>query len=107
VPKVDYNQEYNSDYDVSRLTRPQAPGKASIEAFFTTKGNDLYAILPRWSGRTFTLKGEAAKGVKSVRLIGVDAPLRFSATGATVSVELPDLPEPLLGQPAWVLKVSR
>ena len=107
VPKVDYNQEYNSDYDVSRLTRPQAPGKASIEAFFTTKGNDLYAILPRWSGRTFTLKGEAAKGVKSVRLLGGDAPLRFSATGATVSVELPDLPEPLLGQPAWVLKVSR
>ena len=31
------------------------PGKASIEAFFTSKGNDVYAILPRWPGRTFAV----------------------------------------------------
>jgi alpha-L-fucosidase len=107
VPKVDYNQEYNADYDVSKLTQRQAPGKASIEAFFTAKGNDVYAILPRWPGRKFALKDAAAKGVKAVSLLGSTAPVKFAATGATTTVELPDLPEELLGQPAWVLKLSR
>ena len=36
--------------------RSRAPGKASIEAFFTAKGKDVYAILPRWPGRRFTVK---------------------------------------------------
>ncbi len=107
VPKVDYNQEYDADYDVSKLTQKQAPGKASIEAFFTSKGSDVYAILPRWPGRTLVLRDAAAKGVKAVSLLGWSAPLKFSATGATTTVELPDLPEELLGQPAWTLKISR
>ena len=107
VPKVDYNQEYDADYDVSKLTQKQAPGKASIEAFFTSKGSDVYAILPRWPGRTLVLRDAAAKGVKAVSLLGSSAPLKFSATGATTTVELPDLPEELLGQPAWTLKISR
>ena len=36
-------------YDVTKLTEKPEPGKAGIEAFFTTKGSDLYAILPHWS----------------------------------------------------------
>jgi len=57
VPKIDYNKEYDSTYDVSKLTGRQPAGKASIEAFFTRKGRDVYAILTRWpadgsSGRT-------------------------------------------------------
>jgi alpha-L-fucosidase len=107
VPKVNYNQEYNADYDVSKLTQRQAAGKAAIDAFFTAKGDDVYAILPRWPGHELVLKGAAAKGVKTVSLLGSTAPVRFTATGATTTVELPDLPEELLGQPAWVLKLSR
>jgi alpha-L-fucosidase len=107
VPKVNYNEEYNTDYEVSKLTQKPAPGKASIEAFFTAKGSDVYAILPRWPGRKLVLKDAAAKGVKAVSLLGSTAPVKFAATGATVTVELPDLPEELLGQPAWVLKISR
>jgi len=107
VPKVDYGQEYNAEYDVSRLTQRQPPGKASIEAFFTTKGNDLYAILPRWPGRRFLLKDDAAKGVKAVSLLGSGAALKISPAGANLAVLLPDLPEELLAQPAWVLKIAR
>jgi alpha-L-fucosidase len=107
VPKVNYDQEYNADYDVSKLTQKPARGKASIDAFFTAKGNDLYAILPRWPGRRLVLKDAAAKGVKAVSLLGSTAPVRFTATGTTATVDLPDLPEELLGQPAWVLKISR
>jgi alpha-L-fucosidase len=105
VPKVGYNQEYRTPYDVTKLALSPEPGKAAIEAFFTTKGSDLYAILPRWPGRNFQLKD--VTGVKSVTLLGSPAALKFKGAKGGVTIELPSLPEDLLAQPAWVLKVSR
>jgi alpha-L-fucosidase len=105
VPKVDYNKEYEAAYDVTKLAAKPEPGKAGIEAFFTSKGSGVFAILPRWPGRSFQIKD--VPGVKSVTLLGSTAPLKFKAAQGGVSVELPDLPEGLLQQPAWVLKMSR
>jgi len=106
-PKVDYNQEYNASYDVAKLTEKPAPGKASIEAFFTSKGNDVYAILPRWPGRTFTVQEFDGGGLKSVALLGTSAPVRWKARGGSVTIDLPEMPEDLMKQPAWVLKLSK
>ena len=107
VPKVDYNQEFETAYDVSKLAAKPAPGKASIEAFFTAKGNDVFAILPRWPGRRFTLKDTGTLRVKSATLLGLPEPLRVTAGAGTVTIELPDLPDELLRQPAWVLRLSQ
>jgi alpha-L-fucosidase len=96
-PKMDYNKEFETAYDVTKLT--------NIEAFFTSKGSDLYAILPRWPGRSFQLKD--IPGAKAVTLLGYAMPLKFRAVGGGVSIELPEIPESLLTQPAWVLKISR
>lgn len=105
VAQVEYNKEYATAYDVNQLvTKPEA-GKASIEAFFTAKGQDLFAILPRWPGRRFLLKDVAV--VKSVSLLGSPDKLRFTLEKGGVSIDLPDLPENLLQQPAWVLKISQ
>ena len=105
VPKINYNTEYETAYDVNSLVADPAPGKARIEAFFTTKGSDLYAILPRWpGGHRFVLK--EVPGVKSITLLGVDTPLKFKASKGEVSIQLPELPEALLSQPAWALKVT-
>ncbi len=57
VPKVEYNQEFSAPYDVTKLTEKPEPGKAGIEAFFTTKGSDVYAILPHWSGSSSHAEG--------------------------------------------------
>ena len=120
MPAVDYNKEDQAAYDVTKLAGRPEPGKAAIEAFFTAKGHDVYAILPRWPGRRFVVKDLA--GIKSVTLLGggaagrpqseqrvspADSPLTFAAVGNGISIELPDVPEPLLQQPAWVLKMSR
>ena len=108
VPKIDYSQEFNAtSYDVTRLTEPAAPGKAAIEAFFTAKANVVYAILPRWPGRHFTVKELAGARLKSVALLGSTAPLHFKTQAGAVTIDLPEVPEQLLGQPAWVLKLSR
>ena len=102
-PKVSYGQEFNTDYDFAKLIVAPRDGKASIEAFFTAKGDTFYAILPRWPGRQFTLKDYKGGKLKSVTLLGSSAPLKM--TGLTV--ELPELNGELAGQAAWVLKFSR
>jgi alpha-L-fucosidase len=104
IEKVDYNKEYASAYDVMALV-DAAPGKAAVEAFFTAKGRDVYAILPRWPGRTFRVQG--VTGVTAVRLLGSNAPLTFTPGTGGISVTLPPLPASLRAQPAWVLKISR
>ena len=105
VPKVEYNKEYSSAYDVTQLIGNPADGKAAIAAFFTAKGNDVYAILPHWSGHSLVVKDLAA--AKSVSLLGSATPLKFKASKAGLAIELPDLPEDLRTQPAWVLKISQ
>jgi alpha-L-fucosidase len=107
VPKIDYNKEYDSSYDVSKLTATPAPGKASIEAFFTRKGHDVYAILTRWPGGRFVWKNAGDLTPKAVTLLGTPGPLRFTKSGSTITVDLPALPEALLAQPLWVLKLGQ
>jgi alpha-L-fucosidase len=105
VPSVAYNQRFESAYDVTSLVGKPEAGKASIEAFFTSKGNDVYVILPRWPERSFLLKDMT--GVKAVTLLGSSTPLKFKPAAGGVMIDVPGLPDELLHQPAWVLKVSR
>jgi len=105
VPKVEYNKEYSSAYDVTKLIEKSAGGQASIEAFFTSKGNEVYAILPRWAGHNLVIKDLSA--AKSVILLGSSTPLNAKNSKTGLSIELPDLPEDLRQQPAWVLKISQ
>jgi alpha-L-fucosidase len=105
-PKVDYNAEFETHYDVTALVERPAPGKAGIEAFFTAKGNDVYAVLPRWPGKQFRLT-EGGLNPKTITLLGAAAPLKWKTAGAAVVVDLPELPESLLGQSLWVLKIAQ
>jgi alpha-L-fucosidase len=106
-PPVSYGKEFNTEYDFAKLIEAPRGGKASIEAFFTAKGDSFYAILPRWPGRHFTLKEYTGAKLNSVTLLGAAAPLRYQASGNAITVDLPDVPDELLGQPAWVLKFTR
>jgi alpha-L-fucosidase len=105
VPKVEYNKEYSSAYDVTQLIDKSSDGKASIEAFFTEKGGSVYAILPHWFRHTLVIKG--LDSAKSVTLLGSASQLKFKGSKKGLSVDLPDLPEELYGQPAWVVKITR
>jgi len=105
IPKVEYNKEYSSAYDVTQLIGKPTAGKASIEAFFTSKDNSLYAILPRWFAHNLVIKD--VDSAKSVSLLGSAAALKYRPTKGDLSIELPDLPEELRSQPAWVVKITR
>ena len=105
VPRIEYNKEYSSAYDVTKLIEKHSDGKASIEAFFTSKGGDVYAILPQWSGHSLAIKD--IRSAKSVNLLGSRTPLKFRASNGGLLIQLPDLPEDLRQQPAWVLRISQ
>jgi alpha-L-fucosidase len=105
VPKIEYNKEYSSAYDVTKLIEKAPDGTASIEAFFTSKGGDVYAVLPQWSGHSLVIKDLSS--AKSVTLLGSSTPLKFKASKNRLSIQLPDLPEDLHQQPAWVLRISQ
>jgi len=103
VPKVEYNKEFNSVESTAKPT-----GKlAEVDAYFTAKNSDVFAILPHWPGRRFTIKDTSSLRVKSVTLLGSAASLRFKAGKDSLTVDLPDLPENLMAQPAWVMKISQ
>ena len=103
IPKIEFNKEFMTPYDVAKLTEAPAGGKASIDAFFTAKGGTMYAILPRWPGRSFVVKDIDASPIKSATLLGAPAPLRWKAAKGGVAIELPEVPAGLMAQPAWVV----
>ena len=57
-------------YEVTDFVDRKKPGQAVIEAFFTAKGDDVYAIIPGWPGRQFVLKDAAAGPGMSVAMLG-------------------------------------
>ncbi len=108
VPKLETG-EYKVKYDVLDFTDRPKPGQARIEAFFTRKGDDLYAILPHWKQGDFVLKQtQLARGTE-VTLLGVGGnPLTWRASGNDVLVQMPNYPEglPTARQQSWVLKLK-
>lgn len=105
IPKVEYNKEFSSAYDVTKLIETSSGGTASIETFFTVKGSNVYAILPHWSRRTVVLKD--LKHAKAVTLLGSSTRLKFRSSKVGLKIDLPELPENLRAQPAWVLKIAQ
>lgn len=102
IPQANYNGEFNNAYDIAQLTAEPQPGKASVEAFFTAKDGELFAIVPKWPGSSFQLKDVA--GVKTANLIGYEPPLKVTKDNGGVIAHLPDLPENLRQQSAWTIK---
>jgi alpha-L-fucosidase len=99
--------EYMTRYEVTDYVERKNPGQAVIETFFTAKGRDIYAIVPRWPGSRFTIKDvKAPRGLK-VTLLGRDGDLKWSSKSSSVVVELPPAPgESSSAQHAYVLKLA-
>lgn len=103
-PKLETG-EFMTRYEVTDFIERKKPGQAIIEAFFTAKGNDLYAIVPRWPGAQFTLKDVAAPS--QVTLLGHEGALKFHTKGEDVVVEMPPPPGDIAhAQHAYVLKLA-
>ncbi len=90
-PDVGYGQEYKAKYDINELTAKPTADKAVIEAFFTTKGNSLYVITPRWPGEQLVVKDIDVAPNATVTMLGVAQPIRWDRSGSNVTIQVPAL----------------
>lgn len=77
---------YMNGYSTTELTSPKTD-TAHIEAFFTTKGKDLYCILPTFETQ-IKLKGLKVNSNIKATLLGSDKTLPIKAEGSDCLVDL-------------------
>jgi alpha-L-fucosidase len=86
VPKFE-EKEFMGEYDIRKLVDEPQAGQAHIEAFFTTKGKDVYALVPRRLPRELVLQDmKAARAT----LLETGAVLPVRATDGGLAVTIPD-----------------
>lgn len=108
IPKVEYGKEYMVKYDVMDAVKPPSEGKASVEAFFTSKGDDLYAIFPRWpEDGQLTINAVQVSPKTKATLLGLDEELEYNVNRNSVSIDLPKLTNTSrLDHTAYVVKLT-
>ena len=105
-PAIKYGSEWREPYDIASLTsKPQA--HAGIEAFFTTKRDALYAILPRWPSQPVRLKSVRASAKTEVTMLGLEGSLKWTAREDRIEIIPPAVPsDELPCEYAYVLKAT-
>jgi alpha-L-fucosidase len=102
VPKLEV-KEFMADYPIKSLIDTPREGYARIDAFFTAKGNAVYAILPRRPVGQVVLNGVA--GTK-VTLLENGAALESTRQGTQLRVRIPEaMSATLPHREAYVLKI--
>jgi alpha-L-fucosidase len=106
-PRQGFGQ-FRVKYDVTQMvgTRP-VDGQARKQAFFTRKPAALYAILPRWPGKTFALKGVKLAPTAKIQMLGVEGTLSYAISDGSVVIQMPELSvDALPCKYAWTLKIA-
>jgi len=89
VPKMDVNKEFNTPYEITDYVDRKKPGQAVIEAFFTSKGRDVYAIFPEPRRGDWVMQDVAVTGSTHVIALGSSEELRWERSGNGIRVHFP------------------
>lgn len=107
MPDVGYGGQYKAKYDIKELTGKPTGGKAVIDAFFTCKGDTLYAITPRWPKKSFVVKEVSTSVNTTVTLLGLNTRLKWRERDGDVVIDVPLLsPDELPCDYAYVFKIT-
>jgi alpha-L-fucosidase len=100
-------KEFRAEYDITKLVDHPPPGLATVEAFFTAKGDTVFAILPRWPNGEIALRNLAAPSGSRIVLLETGDELRWRAQGNNVVVTLPEsIRSKLPPRHAYVLRMT-
>jgi alpha-L-fucosidase len=106
-PKIAYDQEWRQKYDIATIAGKPIEGHDVVEAFFTIKGDTLYAILPWWPSRSVVVKDVRPSGRTVVTLLGLERPLKWTLLEGGLTVEVPPLAaEELPCEHAYTIKLT-
>jgi len=87
MPAQDFGQ-YKTKYSVMDLVRKSKDGKASIQAFFTSKPELLYAITPGWPGTDLVLRGIRPKDNSTISMLGLESTLPWRMNGNDLVIDI-------------------
>ena len=105
-PHIEYNQEWRIKYDIREIAGRPVKGKAAVQVFFTSKGDTLYAIVPKWPAGSLVLKGVRLPGSAEVTMLGLIGQLRWRRVKGGVEVIIPPVAADRLPcQYAYVIKL--
>jgi alpha-L-fucosidase len=106
VPKLE-EKEFRAEYDITKLVDAPPAGFARVEAFFTTKGDALYAILPRRPLNEIVLDDIEVPSGARVTLLETGQTLESTTQGNQLRIRVPDsLAVNLPLRQAYVLKIA-
>ena len=106
VPTVKRGQ-FASGYDILKETLHPDPGRAAKEVFFTYRAGTLYAISPKWPGKTLTLKNLRTGSGTKVTFLETGAALPWKRSGNDVTIVLPEFdPNLIQGQYAYTFRIT-
>ena len=101
-------KHYVSGDAILKQTVDPDPGYAVKEVFFTKKGNNVYAILPRYPKNKIVLKDIQTTGRTKITLLGSDKKVQWKQKGNDIEVIMPLLyVDELPCDYAWVLKLEK
>ena len=104
IPQVEFGGQYMVKYEINEVTNAPKDGKAVVDAFFTSKGDTLYAIMPRWIEGSFLIQDVTPSEATRVELLGSDEPLDWAVSDGGIAVEMPCAPP--THQTAWTLRLT-
>lgn len=108
----DRNWKYNGKYYVSgnailKQTVDPDPGYAVQEVFFTSKGDNIYAILPKYL-KSIVLKDIYSTSQTKISLLGCDKEVEWKQEKDNIRITMPFLSfEELSCNYAWTLKLEK
>ncbi|NNV56894.1 alpha-L-fucosidase [Limnovirga soli] len=82
-------ESFMAGYSIAEMVKPR-PNLAHVEAFFTTKGKDLYCTLPAYMPQ-FTLRNFTAGAGVTATLLGSNKKLAFKNAGGNCTINLSSL----------------
>ncbi len=100
--------EYRVKYNLmEQIGQQPKNGVAVKQAFFTRRGDTLYAITPGWPGDELVLRGLQLGAASKVTLLGHPGELQSRASGSTLTIQTPKLgPDQAPCRHAFVFKIT-
>ena len=101
------NAEFMTRYEVDDFISKPKPGQAVIQAFFTQKDGSVYAIVPGWPGKRFTVHDVSMETHARASLLGYADSLRWKPAGDGIELEMPVMSaDRAMAQYAYVIKLD-
>jgi alpha-L-fucosidase len=90
VPKLDAGNQYMTHYEITDYVDRKKPGQAVIEAFFTAKGRDVYAIFPAAPHGDWIMQDVTPSTETRVVALGSEQVLKWEKAGQGIRIHFPE-----------------